>query len=85
MRPSTESMTGRAVVVMAHTAGMIDLVALPLWIGGLIGSRGFSPGQAGLLVTCYILGLLLCSLVAGPRFGRVDSRLVSACPTPPCT
>ena len=32
----TDSKTGRAVLTVAHCAGMVDLVALPIWIGALV-------------------------------------------------
>jgi hypothetical protein len=45
--PDTERWRGRSVLLLAHVAGMIDLVALPVWVGAaLIGQYRFSPTQA---------------------------------------
>ena len=38
MRASTESWLERIALMVAHCAGMIDLVALPVWVGALIGA-----------------------------------------------
>jgi predicted MFS family arabinose efflux permease len=70
----TESRRGRAALMVAHCAGMVDLVALPLWVGTLIAHHGFDPQQAGALVTLFLLGAVVASLVVAPRFrllGRI--------------
>ena len=36
MSASTENWSGRIVLMVAHCAGMVDLVALPVWVGTLI-------------------------------------------------
>ena len=74
MRASTESWRGRIALMVAHCAGMIDLVALP----GL-GRRAdlavrFSPQQAGGLATLFLIGAVLSSLFFAPRFNRINSR-----------
>ena len=33
-----------------------------------------SPAQAGLLITCYMIGLFLTSLSLAPRFNLVEVR-----------
>ena len=33
---TTEKLPGRAALMVAHCAGMVDLVALPVWVGTLI-------------------------------------------------
>ena len=43
MQASTESWRGRIALMVAHCAGMVDLVALPVWVGALIAQYGFSP------------------------------------------
>jgi hypothetical protein len=35
---TTETWPGRVALMVAHCAGMVDLVALPIWIGTLIWS-----------------------------------------------
>lgn len=69
--PGTERWTGRCVLLLAHIAGMIDLVALPVWVGAaLIGQYRFSPTQAGATVTAYLAAVVLASLVFAPRLHR---------------
>lgn len=67
----TERFGGRAVLLLAHVAGMIDLVALPVWVGAaLIGQYGFAPPLAGAMVTAYLAAAVVASLWFGPRFER---------------
>jgi predicted MFS family arabinose efflux permease len=77
MRASTEGWRGRAALMAAHCAGMIDLVALPVWVGALIAQYGFSPPQAGGLATLFLIGAVLSSLLFAPRFNRIDSRIAA--------
>ncbi len=60
--------------MFAHCAGMVDLVALPVWVGALIAQYRFSPAQAGGLATLFLVGAVLSSLFFAPRFNRIDSR-----------
>lgn len=39
--------------MLAHCAGMVDLVALPVWVGTLIGAYRLDPQKAGLLATLF--------------------------------
>ena len=40
---TTNSLRGRVALMVGHCAGMVDLVALPVWVGTLIsGPRGVS-------------------------------------------
>lgn len=68
----TDSMRGRAALIVAHCAGMLDVVALPVWVGTLIGRYGFDPQQAGLIVTLFLGGVVFASLVLAPRFNRLS-------------
>ena len=77
MKTTSETWSGRTVLLVSHVAGLADLVALPLWVGGLVQSHGFTSQQAGLLVTLYIAGILASNLILGPRFDRVSGRLVA--------
>jgi predicted MFS family arabinose efflux permease len=72
-----DSRTGRTVLALAHVAGMIDLVALPLWVGSLMQHHGFSAPQAGLVVTTFLVSVALVSLLLAPRLNR-PPRGVSA-------
>jgi len=73
--PDTERWRGRSVLLLAHVAGMIDLVALPVWVGAaLIGQYRFSATQAGATVTAYLAAVVLASLLFAPRFHRHQPR-----------
>lgn len=66
-----------AVLLVGHCAGMLDLVALPLWMGGLIGWAGLDPQQAGSLVTLFLAGQVISSIVCASRFAVLPLRPVA--------
>ncbi|MFC3684694.1 MFS transporter [Hydrogenophaga luteola] len=68
---------GKAALTIGHMAGMIDMVALPLWIGGLMQHYRFSPQHAGITVTLFLLGVVIASAVLAPLFNRIPRRLVT--------
>jgi len=69
---------GRLVLTLAHVAGMIDLVALPVWVGtALIGEYHLSPPVAGGMVTAYLASVVAASLTFAPRFNRISARLAA--------
>jgi predicted MFS family arabinose efflux permease len=72
------SFTGKAVLTMAHVAGMIDMVALPLWIGALMQHYQYSAPQAGITVTLFLLGVVVASVLLAPRFNRLPRRAATA-------
>jgi len=74
MTTSTESWPGRIALMVAHCAGMVDLVALPVWVGALIAQYHFSPSQAGGLATVFLVGAVISSLLLAPRFNRINAR-----------
>ncbi|MCD2172365.1 MFS transporter [Rhizobium sp. C4] len=65
-------------LVIAHCAGMLDLIALPVWVGALVERFGFSPQQAGGLATLFLLGAVVASAFAAHRFNRVNQRVIAA-------
>lgn len=69
---------GKAVLTLAHVAGMIDMVALPLWIGALMQFYQYSPAQAGVTVTIFLLGVVASSAFFAPRFNRTPRRAATA-------
>ena len=77
MSITTASIRGRVALMAAHCAGMVDLVALPVWVGTLISVYRFDPQQAGLLATLFLAGAVLASVVLAPRFNRLNGRLVA--------
>lgn len=70
---------GRIALMVAHCAGMVDLVALPVWVGTLITRYGFDPQRAGALATLFLLGAVGCSLVCAPLFHRLRADVVAPC------
>ncbi|MCA2013635.1 MFS transporter [Cereibacter sphaeroides] len=67
-----------AALVMGHVVGMVDLVALPVWVGALVDRYGFQPQQAGALVTLFLLGAVAASVTLARRFGRGNGRAVAS-------
>jgi predicted MFS family arabinose efflux permease len=55
---------------------MLDLVALPVWVGTLIAFYGLSPAEAGATVTSFLAGIVLASLVTARLLARLDARTV---------
>lgn len=75
---STESLRGRIALSVAHCAGMLDLVALPVWVGTLIADYRFDAQQAGLLASLFLAGAVLASVLLAPRFDRLPARTVAS-------
>ncbi len=74
---TTASKRGCLALMVAHCAGMVDLVALPVWVGTLMAHYRFDPQQAGGLATIFLVGAVLASAVLAPRFARLPRRLVA--------
>ena len=77
MRKTTDSRRGRLVLMTSHCAGMLDMVALPLWVGTLVTAYALDTQRAGGLVTLFLLGAVAASLFFAPRFHRVDGRVAA--------
>ncbi|QFZ85058.1 MFS transporter [Variovorax paradoxus] len=71
---STDSKRGRIALSVAHCAGMLDMVALPVWVGTLMANYRFDPQQAGLLATLFLIGAVVASLLLASRFNRLPRR-----------
>lgn len=69
-----DSLGGKAVLTLAHVVGMVDMVALPIWIGALMQYYRYSPPQAGITVTAFLLGVVVASGIFAPRFNRLSKR-----------
>lgn len=74
---TTNSLRGRVALMVGHCAGMVDLVALPVWVGTLISVYRFDPQQAGLLATLFLAGAVVASLFLAPFFQVIPGRLVA--------
>jgi predicted MFS family arabinose efflux permease len=68
---------GTVALMIAHCAGMVDLVALPVWVGTLIGAYRLDPQQAGLLATLFLAGAVGSSLLFSPRLNRLPARAMA--------
>lgn len=73
---ATEKPSARIALMSAHCAGMVDIVALPVWVGTLIARYGFDPQQAGALATLFLAGGVVASLILAPRFNRLRGRWI---------
>jgi predicted MFS family arabinose efflux permease len=71
MHTTAEAGRGRATLMLCHFAGMVDLVALPVWVGTLAQHYGFDLEHAGMIVTAFLLGAVGASLVAAPLYNRL--------------
>ena len=74
---TTQSLRGRVALMVGHCAGMVDLVALPVWVGTLISVYRFDPQQAGLLATLFLAGAVVASLFLAPFFQVLPGRMVA--------
>ena len=72
-----DSRRGRVALMVAHCAGMVDLVALSIWVGALITHYGFDPQQAGGLPTLFLVGAVLASITLAPQVRRLRGRWVA--------
>jgi predicted MFS family arabinose efflux permease len=64
----------KAALLAGHCAGMVDMVTLPIWVGTLIGAYRLDPQQAGLLLTLFLAGQVMSSVVLAPLFTRLPAR-----------
>lgn len=71
---TTHSFAGVLALMVAHCAGMLDLVALPVWVSTLTTSYQLDPQRAGGLVTCFLLGVVLSSWYFAARLNRIRLR-----------
>jgi predicted MFS family arabinose efflux permease len=72
---SIESKRGMFALMTAHCAGMVDLIALPIWIGTLVANYHFDEQMAGGLVTLFLLGATAASLIFAPLFQYLNPRV----------
>ena len=77
MDKNREGIRGRVALVIGHCAGMMDIVALPVWIGiVLIGQIGLDPQSAGGLATLFLSAVVASSLICAPRLNRIRRERV---------
>lgn len=68
---------GALALIIGHCAGLIDLVALPVWVGALITRFGFSPQQGGALATLFLVGVVVASVVTARLFNTIPRRILT--------
>lgn len=73
----TSSISGIFALMVAHCAGMIDLVALPVWVGSMIQYYQFDPQQAGSLATLFLFGAVFASIILAHRLHSCNGRWVA--------
>jgi predicted MFS family arabinose efflux permease len=77
MQRPINGLKGQTSLVLCHCAGMIDIVALPVWVGiVLIGQYGLDPQRAGGLATLFLAAAVICSLFISPRVNRIRGTVV---------
>ena len=69
-----ESKRGTFALMVDHCAGMLDLIALPLWVGTLIARYNFDPRQAGGAATLFLIGASAASIFFAPRFSKMKPK-----------
>lgn len=69
---------GGIALVIGNFSGMLDLIALPVWIGALVERYHFAPQEAGAMVTLFLLGAVAASAIVAPRFDRLNKRMMAA-------
>lgn len=78
MKRPLDSFKGWTSLVLCHCAGLIDLVAMPVWIGVvLIGMYGMDPQSAGALVSCFLGGAVISSAIVSPRVNRIRATVAA--------
>lgn len=62
--------------MLGHCAGMIDVVALPVWVGiVLIRYYGLDPQNAGALATSFLAAVVVSSLFISSRIDRIRGAI----------
>jgi len=69
---------GGIALVIGNFSGLLDLIALPVWIGGLVERFHFAPQEAGAMVTLFLFGVVTASAVVAPRFDRLNKRALAS-------
>lgn len=69
-----ESRSTIVALMLAHCAGMIDLIALPVWVGTLVAYYSFDPQQAGSLPTMFLVGASIASIAIARQLHRLSLR-----------
>ena len=67
--------SGVAALIVGHCAGLMDITALPVWVGiVLVGRLAIDPQRAGLLLSLFLGSVVLSSLYFAPRLIRLNRK-----------
>jgi predicted MFS family arabinose efflux permease len=69
---------GAVVLCINHLAGFVDLVILPIWVGVLVQNYKNDPQQAGGIVSLFLVGQVVASIIVSPRYDRIVNRRMAA-------
>ncbi|MFY9812143.1 MFS transporter [Aquabacterium sp.] len=70
-----DSRGGVAALVIGHCAGLMDITALPVWVGMvLIGGLAIEPQRAGFLLSLFLGSVVLSSLYFAPRLIKLRRK-----------
>ncbi|NHN39887.1 MFS transporter [Pseudomaricurvus alcaniphilus] len=73
-----ETRKGIAALVIGHCAGLMDITALPIWVGiVLVGQLALEPQSAGLLLTLFLGSVVVSSLFIAPRVTRLNRKVIT--------
>lgn len=70
MTSEIDRFKGRVALLFCHCAGMVDLIAMPVWIDVLIRRYGLGPQRAGALVSVFLLAAVITSSLLASRFTK---------------
>ncbi|AXF05866.1 MFS transporter [Paraburkholderia hospita] len=78
MNRAIGGLKGRTSLVLGHCAGMIDVVALPVWVGiVLIRYYNLDPQSAGALATSFLGAVVVSSLFISSRIDRIRGMIAA--------
>jgi MFS family permease len=75
---SEKNLFGAVALCVNHLAGFVDLVILPIWVGVLSQHYKNDPQQAGAIVSLFLVGQVLASIIVSPRYDRINKRRMAA-------
>ncbi|MFM0741771.1 MFS transporter [Paraburkholderia xenovorans] len=73
------SKTAFIALMTAHCAGMVDVVALPVWVATLIGAYRLDAQHAGALPALFLAGVVASSAICARLLGRIFMRASASC------
>ena len=65
---------GNIALCINHLAGFVDLVIIPIWVGVLVQHYKNNPQQAGAVVSLFLVGQVLASIILSPKFDRIKKK-----------